>query len=64
MAPQDLTEITFDEIYSMKFVYRAFGEVGDMVIEVRAGQRPSCAGGRPTRPFSQRGSHFPILVYF
>jgi len=36
---QDLTEITFDEIYSMKFVYRAFGEVGDMVIELRDGAK-------------------------
>jgi len=31
---QDLTEITYDEIFNMKFVYRSFGSVGDLIIEV------------------------------
>ena len=36
---QDLTEITYDEIYNMKFVYRSFGSVGDVVIELRDGAK-------------------------
>uniref|UniRef100_A0A7S2SV15 YdbS-like PH domain-containing protein n=1 Tax=Rhizochromulina marina TaxID=1034831 RepID=A0A7S2SV15_9STRA len=36
---KDLTEITYDEIYLMKFVYRSFGTVGDMVITLRDGAR-------------------------
>ena len=36
---QDLTEITYDEIYSMKFVYRNWGQDGDLVIELRDGAR-------------------------
>lgn len=39
---KDLTEITYDEIYLMKFVYRAFGSVGDMVIELRDGAKVHC----------------------
>lgn len=36
---KDLTEITYDEIYEVKYVFRAFGSVGDMVIELRDGAK-------------------------
>lgn len=36
---QDLTEVTYDEIYAMKFVYRNWGNDGDLVIELRDGAK-------------------------
>mmetsp|Transcript_5005 Transcript_5005/g.10180 ORF Transcript_5005/g.10180 Transcript_5005/m.10180 type:complete len:225 (-) Transcript_5005:192-866(-) len=36
---KDLTEITYDEIYEVKYIFRAFGSVGDMVIELRDGAK-------------------------
>ena len=36
---QDLTEVTYDEIYTMKFVYRNWGKDGDLVIELRDGAK-------------------------
>jgi hypothetical protein len=39
LKPQDLTEITYDEIFGMKFVYRGFGATGDVVIELRDGAK-------------------------
>lgn len=36
---QDLTEVTYDEIFGMKFVYRGFGATGDVVIELRDGAK-------------------------
>merc|ERR1711871_1568732 len=36
---KDLTEITYDEIYEVKYVFRSFGTVGDMVIELRDGAK-------------------------